>query len=194
MMFYIGQTKKRYKNVSGQEIQIWIFLQSNFICCLVFMSKRVKRSVKSKGNWSHENFGAVIANFTQVNSLYQGGSVIVAALNTQGTRTVGNFTITIPIGAETPVETYWALVYVPQGTSASNLFGSNGNSEGSLYEPNQFVLASGISDNSAGPIRIRSRMQRKLHSGDNISLVIGHTAGATQPPMRALISYSIKYN
>ena len=157
----------------------------------------VKSRSYKKANWSHENKGCnVELSSSLINTLYQGGSIIVPAVTGQGTRTVGNWSITVPVASTAAVELFWALVYVPQGTNANNLFATTGSVEGSLYEPNQYVLASGISDNSSGPIRIRSRMLRKLHSGDFISLIIGSTSGTAiaGTVSKALVSYSIKYN
>ena len=158
-----------------------------------------RRRVSSKSSWSHENNGFILDFNEQqtVNGLYQLGNIIVPSVASQGTRTVGNFTITVPSpwGSTNQNEVFWALVYCPQGQSVNNLFGSTGSVNGSLYEPNQYVLASGISDSGAGPIRIRTRMMRKLHSGDFISLIIGSSVQFTNNnrPL-GLVSYSIKYN
>lgn len=157
------------------------------------MPKRVRNSARV--NWSHENKGAVVTfSSTVSNGLYQGSAVIVPSSTDQGTRTAGNFSITVPV-AGNGGEYFWALVYVPANTTTYNLFATAGSPNGSLYEPNQFVIASGLSDSNAGPIRIFSRMKRKLHSGDNIQLVIGSTSSPGQELNgRALVSYSIKYN
>ena len=154
---------------------------------------------KTRSRWSHENKGCVTALATEVtNGLYQSGSVIVPPSAAQGTRTVGRFDITVPspvVDATVSGETYWALVYVPQGTTANALFATSGTPDGSLYEPNQYVIASGISDNNAGPIRIRSRYMRILHSGDFVSLIVGTvTAPTAKTANRALVSYNVKYN
>ena len=158
----------------------------------------VKSRPRYRANWSHENKGCIITTGTElVNGLFQGGSNVVPASTTQGTRTVSNFDITVPtpFGSSSGVsEVYWALVYCPQGETVNSLFAASGSPEGSLYEPNQYVLASGISDSSAGPIRIKSRMSRKLQSGDFISLVIGTTVQSSTTNTRALVSYSVKYN
>ena len=161
-------------------------------------------SVKSrnykKSNWSHENRGvSVNIPSTLTNGLYQGGQLIVPPTTAQGTRTVGNFTVTVPVQSNAASnEVWWALIYVPQGTTANPLFNTGPEEnprEGSLYEPNQFVIASGLSDGAAGPIRIRSRIMRKLHSGDFISLLLGYQGtGAPTVAVTALVSYSIKYN
>ena len=52
-----------------------------------------KVSVKSryfkKANWSHENKGCNVEfSSSLVNTLYQGGSIVVPAVTGQGTRTV----------------------------------------------------------------------------------------------------------
>ena len=158
-----------------------------------------RRTVKAKSNWSHENkgcFGAWGAG--PVNNLYQAGAIVVPSRATQGTVTVGNFTITVPgkpATSTTQGVVYWALVYVPQGETAKNLFATTGNLDGSLYEPNQYVISSGMSDTNAGPIRIRTRMMRKLHSGDFVSLILGTPdSEVVGMNFQALVSYSIKYN
>ena len=158
-----------------------------------------KFSKVGAAKWSHENKGCLItftADQPLINGLYQSGSNIVPATNVQGTRTVGNFTITLPVPAnQNASEIFWALVFIPQGTAANNLFSTTGSVEGSLYEPNQFVIASGVSDNSAGPIRIRTTMKRTLHSNDAVSLILGSSQKyGTDISIRALVSYSIKYN
>ena len=59
-----------------------------------------------------------------VNTFYQAGSIVVPSVTTQGSRTVGNFSITVPVPND--LQYVWALVYVPQGTSANNLFATTG--------------------------------------------------------------------
>ena len=157
--------------------------------------KNVKTFFKrSSKNWSHENKGcAMLFGNSTVNTFYQAGSIVVPSVTTQGSRTVGNFSITVPVPND--LQYVWALVYVPQGTSANNLFATTGGIEGSVYEPNQYVIATGINDGNAGPIRIRSKMQRRLHSGDFVSLIIGcQTDSVANSYAQAIVSYSIKYN
>ena len=45
-----------------------------------------------------------------------------------------------------------------------------------LYEPNQFVMSSGVLDFSGGPLRIRSKLSRNLNSGDRIALALATPA------------------
>ena len=68
------------------------------------------------------------------------------------------------------VHIWWALVYVPQGTEASELNVTSGIAE--MYEPNQYVMNCGIVDPSAGPIRFSSPIARNLNSGDAIQLCL----------------------
>ena len=172
-------------------------LVSNFFI-LVIMARKysVKSRYYKKANYSRENTGFQITlPAAASNGIFQNGQVIVAPINTQGERTVGRFTISVPVSTDIASELYWALVYVPQGTSPNPLFSIPGNQTGSLYEPNQYVMASGVSDNSAGPMRIRTNMKRKLHSGDSIQLIVGATSSAlASKNLFGLVSYSIKYN
>ena len=160
------------------------------------MPRRTHRSVKAKSNYSRENRGVYFqVGSSKVNEIYQGGSLIVPPSTVQGTRTVKNFTITIPVTGNVNSEYWWALVYVPQSQEAQPLFATTHTPDGTLYEPNQYVIASGMSDGNAGPIRIRTKLARKLHSGDFISLVLGVSSESQgQNYVKGLVSYSIKYN
>ena len=156
----------------------------------------VKSRFYKKANYSRENSGfSIVTSTAASNGLYQNGAIIVPATTTQGERTVGKFTISVPIRQDIAGELYWALVYVPQGFNPNNLFAITGNQNGTLYEPNQHVIASGVSDNSAGPIRIHTSMKRRLHSGDSIQLIVGgNTSTLAGITIYGLVSYSIKYN
>ena len=50
-------------------------------------------------------------------------------------------------------------------------------------------MAAGISDLTAGPVRIRSPVSRNLNSGDSVYLVYG--SGAEGVTVSALIEYAI---
>ena len=155
------------------------------------MARKI-RNVKTRSRWSREN---TTIRATAPQTIYQTfGTNIVPASPTQGMRTVGNFTITLTAGAEPghgdnngPV--YWALVYVPQGQTTAALNVSDG---ASFYEPNQYVISCGVNDPTAGPIRIRTRMMRKLNSGDFVSLLMA-TASLSALWVGS-VSYSVKYN
>lgn len=157
--------------------------------------KNVKAIIaRPRPRWSHENKSCAMQFSAEpIYTFWQAGSNVVPAATSQGIRTVGNWTITVPVSTDKNV--YWALVYVPQGTTVNNLFATSGGAEGSLYEPNQYVLASGIADGNAGPIRVRSKMKRTLHSGDFISLIIAsQDQNIANTYNLGLVSYSIKYN
>ena len=93
----------------------------------------------------------------------------------QGMRKVKHLTVSVA-AKETVVPSsqslaYWALVYVPQGTSVNSLSvtGTTG-----LYEPNQYVMNCGVVDFSAGPVRFTSRVARNLNSGDKVVLIMAN--------------------
>ena len=160
------------------------------------MPRRVSvksRALRTKANYSRENIGFQFALPASVtNGLYQEGTVIVPASSVQGTRTISKLRVTVNLGDQASYA-YWALVYVPQGTTANALFSTSGAvNSGSLYEPNQFVMASGVIDPNAGNHDIRSPISRKLHSGDFISLIVG--TGVGSQTISGLVNYSVKYN
>ena len=155
------------------------------------MARKI-RNVKTRTRWSRENTTVRVVSPQTAGTTF--GTNIVPASTTQGMRTVGNFTITLTSGSDTssgdgapPV--WWALVYVPQGQTTANLNVANGSS---LYEPNQYVIACGMNDPTAGPIRIRTRMMRKLNSGDFVSLLLA--SGVSGIIYWGTVSYSVKYN
>ena len=82
-------------------------------------------------------------------------------------------------------EFYWALVYVPQGTTvgAINLSSTTG-----MYEPNQFVMNCGIIDSNAGPIRMYTPVARNLNDGDAIYLVVLPSTALT---VNGIVRYAI---
>ena len=115
----------------------------------------------------------------------QAWTTVVPDTATQGMRKVKHLTVscgTYPSGLGV---SFWALVYVPQGTSPNtlNLTGSTG-----MYEPNQFVMNCGVVDFDAGPARIPCPISRNLNSGDKIVLIMTN-AGSTE----AHISYCVRY-
>ena len=156
------------------------------------MARKI-RNVKTRSRWSRENT-TIRTTAPEVTPFQTFGTNIVPASTTQGMRTVGNFTITLTSGlhngsSDTASPVYWALVYVPQGQTTAALNVSDG---ASLYEPNQYVIACGVNDPTAGPIRIRTRMMRKLNSGDFVSLLMStESLGVVWV---GSVSYSVKYN
>ena len=97
----------------------------------------------------------------------------VAPIASQGMRKVKHLTVSMssPGTSATNDTLFWALVYVPQGTSPSALaIASVSGQSAPLYEPNQFVMSCGVFDFSAGPVRIHCPLSRNLNSGDAKSL------------------------
>lgn len=145
------------------------------------------RRTKRKYSIQQKAFGflAPINQTTQVE--------VVPATATEGTRKVKNITVTatVPIPFEAPI--YWALVYVPEGTTPGGLsIATTASDPTSLYEPNQFVMNCGIADSNAGPIRFWSPLARNLNDGDRIILLVRHQA-TENVQIRTLIRYAIAY-
>jgi len=153
------------------------------------MSRRFsRRTIKSvnRPKYSKENTMVLIeTGENHVNGRAQGGQVIVAPSTTQGMRKVKHITVSLSKHADDAYPFFWAIVYVPEGYNANPI----GPSNGPLYEPNQFVMACGVIDPGAGPIRIRSPISRNLNSGDAISLVIATNTVRTS--YVGVVSYAI---
>lgn len=150
-----------------------------------------RRYLKVRPRWSREN--TTIRATSPQTAFQTFGTNIVPSSVIQGMRTVGNFSVTLTAGSNSGGDSsspiYWALVYVPQGQTTATLNLTDG---ASLYEPNQYVIACGVNDPTAGPIRIRSSMKRKLNSGDFVSLLMA--SATTSALYVGSVSYSVKYN
>ena len=85
---------------------------------------------------------------------------------------------------------WWALVYVPQGTSAGGINLATTAALSDMYEPNQYVMNCGIVDPTAGPIRFSSPISRNLNNGDAIVLLVRHTLGGNMD-IRGTCRYAI---
>ena len=118
---------------------------------------------------------------------------VVPPTTVEGKRKVKNITVTATVGDGTDTPIYWAIVYVPQGSTPGALnVAMTAGGPTSLYEPNQFVMNCGISDPSAGPIRFWSPLSRNLNEGDKIVLLIRHVS-TEAVGIRTLIRYAITY-
>ena len=106
----------------------------------------------------------------------------------QGMRKVKHLTVSLGDNTTGSICLYWALVYVPQGTSPSplNLTGGTG-----MYEPNQFVMNCGVLDLTAGPARIYSPVSRNLNSGDKVFLILANTSTDTSAAFHYVVRYAI---
>ena len=121
----------------------------------------------SRDKYSVEQNGGSLV----LNSSGNGGVTVVPSSPTQGMRKVKHITVSMANVAATSAAStslYWAIVYVPQGTTANTLQLDSGST---LYEPNQFVMSCGVFDFDGGPLRIHCPLSRNLNSGDSIALV-----------------------
>ena len=118
--------------------------------------------------------------------------LIVPATVTEGMRKVKHLTVNLtplgPEGESGPI--WWALVYVPQGTTAGSITLASTAALSDMYEPNQFVMNCGIVDPTAGPIRFSSPISRNLNNGDAIVLLVRHTLGGSMD-IRGTCRYAI---
>ena len=115
----------------------------------------------------------------------QAWTTIVPNTATQGMRKVKHLTVSVAAADDVVQTAYWALVYVPQGTAPNtmNLTGTTG-----MYEPNQFVMACGVVDYSAGPLRFHCPTSRNLNSGDSIVLIMSNNK-----PSEHSFPYVVRY-
>ena len=97
-------------------------------------------------------------------------------------------TVTLTCGAPDEGNIYWALVYIPEGAVTSSLFPN----ATTLFQPSNYVLASGIADSSAGPIRISSRLKKNLNANDQIYLLTA--CRQQQLIFEGLVRYAIAYH
>ena len=95
---------------------------------------------------------------------------VVPGTDVEGMRKVKHLTVSMVDTTDT-LSFYWALVYVPQGTTPGDI-NISGALSASMYEPNQFVMNCGIMSSGAGPIRISSPLARNLNDGDAIYLLV----------------------
>jgi hypothetical protein len=144
-------------------------------------ARRYNWKSSSRDKYSVEtNAGVISYPSAATNGLYQSAVSIIPATNIQGMRKVKHITISLT-DISSSAELFWAIVYVPQGTTPNALFSITGSvsNPGSLYEPNQFVMNCGVIDPDAGPIRLSSPLSRNLNSGDSIFLIVGKTEAQT---------------
>ena len=107
------------------------------------------------------------------NAQGQGNALVVPDAAIQGMRKVKHITIS---ASNTTVDApssflYWAVVYVPAGTTVNPLTVGQATAVTTMYEPNQFVMSCGVFDWQGGPLRVRVPISRNLNSGDTIQFV-----------------------
>ena len=108
---------------------------------------------------------------------------IVPGTDVEGMRKIKHLTVSLAPDSETH-SFYWALVYVPQGTTPGDINVTSALTA-AMYEPNQFVMNCGVVSSDAGPIRFTSPVARNLNDGDAVYLLVRNTA---------LFDSSITYN
>lgn len=147
-----------------------------------YYGRGFSRSVKPV-KYSNETYNST-ASYT-----YDGSTpgtqyvTLIDAISQTGMRKVKNFTLSI---TQTPIldsdqavkaasSFVYALVYLPDGVSATSLNIGSGQNSVSLYEPNQNVIMSGVCSSDNGQIRLSTRLARNLNSGDKILLLFRPT-------------------
>ena len=130
---------------------------------------------------------------------YQFETPIIPSADIQGTRKCKNFELSLTGGPwvnngdATDIPVFWALVYVPQGTSPSSLNLGELSAPVSLYEPNQNVIMSGVwPANLNSNYKVKSRLARNLNSGDAIAF-IAKPAGTMRLGAKKGIAVSLNY-
>ena len=99
-------------------------------------------------------------SFTAQASPTTTAQLIVPSSATEGMRKVKHLTVNLtPILDQDGGQIWWALVYVPQGTTAGSIQLATTAALSDMYEPNQYVMNCGIVDPTAGPIRFQQSYQ-----------------------------------
>lgn len=126
---------------------------------------------------------------------------VVPPTDVGGMRKVKNISIQLSFSSmyfDTTDETFkytenqqilWAIVYVPKGSEPGTLNESNG----ILYSPPQFIMASGIYDceQPGNSSRIFTPLSRNLNAGDGIAFVYKPRQILYDGQLSAIINYAI---
>ena len=130
-------------------------------------------------------------SFTAAASPTTTAQLIVPSTVVEGMRKVKHITVNLtPIIDQDGGQIWWALVYVPQGTTVGSIQLATTSALNDMYEPNQFVMNCGIVDPTAGPIRFNSPISRNLNDGDAIVLLVRHTLAGNMD-IRGTCRYAI---
>ena len=122
---------------------------------------RVRRAAKYSIQQKALQFAAAQGQTTTV--------AVVPSTVVEGMRKVKHITVNATVQGESDAF-YWAIVYVPQGTTPNAIQISTSATCPGMYEPNQFCMNCGVVDGTAGPIRFGSPVARNLNDGDAIYL------------------------
>ena len=177
----------------GQFTALPVFLKAQLFSRMTYRRayKRPRYGKRDKYSIQQKAATAVVsANQTSVVD-------IVPPSLTEGMRKVKHLTVNLTQIASGDAESnlFWALVYVPQGTSAGSLnIAAGGSGIGGMYEPNQFVMNCGVVDPTAGPIRMHSPISRNINDGDKISLLIRPTLDGASTTVSLVVRYAITLN
>lgn len=128
---------------------------------------------------------------TTENGFFQNQIQIVPPSVTEGVRQATRFTITLTNKADGDYQMhaiFWALVYIPEGAVTSALFPDSS----TLFQPSNYVLASGVNDPNGGPIRIHTSIRKNLNANDQIYLITA--TKASQADFVGIVRYAICYN
>lgn len=147
---------------------------------------------------------------------------VIPNLPFEGCRTVKNISITMvnrgsnivantadpsdprPFAVTDQIIYYYALVYVPDGYEPQDLRVPDDSDQSpagrvsDFYNANQYVICSGLTTITSSPRTIKTRLARKLQSGDSIALLIRPVSlDDTQPTQfdfLGTVTYAIKFN
>ena len=164
-----------------------------------YRRRRYLLSRSSKTRYSNVTYAA-ISQFVN-NQENQYVIQFTGATSVLGTRKCKNFTLSLCSNSIVPFN--FALVFVPEGTSPSQLHAGVSVSEGvllaaSLYEPNQNVILSGSFGGPNSTVeKFKTRLARNLNSGDRIVLIVKPLQydpdSTDQVLVNAMVNYAISY-
>lgn len=95
---------------------------------------------------------------------------IVGVAGTSGKRKCGKFTISLSLEGKKESLIYWSLVHVGEDREYANWL--NPTDANNVYKPTSAVLASGMNDTNAGPVRIYCPLFKNLNQNDKIALTL----------------------
>ena len=155
----------------------------------------IRRSIKTT-KYSNETFASMPppADFDS-DTTYM--LPLVPKIEQGGVRKAKNFTLRIATDAPIPI--FFALVYVPEGNSPSEIkFGTTISQHTltsmSFYEPNQNVIIAGIcGGGQQSPMAFKTRLARNLNSNDSVVLVFRPCLDIEQKSIAAMLNYAISY-
>ena len=137
------------------------------------------------------NNWAIIPATSDTISTKQFSISVIPPTNVEGMRKVKHFTMSFADSAGLNILLAYALVYVPEGYDPNTINYPDKGKAISMYEPNQFVLSSGMIDFS-NPYRVKCPLARNLNSGDSVYLVLALPSGwDAQENFEVTVKYAI---